>query len=54
MTRTEMGLVTDRSSLSVTGEQRLLTPEEEKEGQALDDFVKKFHDQKQKEEKHDK
>ncbi len=54
MTRTEMGLVTDRSSLSVTGEQRLLTPEEEKEGQALDDFVKKFHDQKRKEEKHDK
>ena len=53
MTRTEMGLVTDRSSLSVTGEQRLLTPEEEKEGQALDDFVKKFHDQKRKEEKHD-
>lgn len=46
MTRTEMGLVTDRSSLSVTGEQRLLTPEEEKEGQALDDFVKKFHEQK--------
>jgi len=54
MTRTEMGLVTDRSSLSVTGEQRLLTPEEEKEGQALDDIVKKFHDQKRKEEKHDK
>ena len=54
MTRTEMGLVTDRSSLSVTGEQRLLTPEEEKEGQALDDFVKKFHEQKRKEEKHDK
>ena len=54
MTRTEMGLVTDRSSLSVTGEQRLLTPEEEKEGQALDDFVKKFHEHKRKEEKHDK
>lgn len=49
MTRTEMGLVTDRSSLSVTGEQRLLTPEEEKEGQALDDFVKKFQEQKRKE-----
>lgn len=54
MTRTEMGLVTDRSSLSVIGEQRLLTPEEEKEGQALDDFVKRFHEQKRKEERHDK
>ena len=53
MTRTEMGLVTDRSSLSVTGEQRLLTPEEEKEGQALDDFVKKFQEQKRKEVKND-
>ncbi len=52
MTRTEMGLVTDRSSLSVTGEQRLLTPEEEKEGQALDDFVKKFQEQKRKEVSH--
>ncbi len=52
MTRTEMGLVTDRSSLSVTGEQRLLTPEEEREGQALDDFVKKFHEQKRKEIEH--
>jgi len=49
MTRTEMGLVTDRSSVSVTGEQRLLTPEEEAEGKALDEFVKKFHNQKRKE-----
>lgn len=49
MTRTEMGLVTDRSSLSVTGEQRLLTPEEEKEGRALDNFVKQFQEQKRKE-----
>ncbi len=53
MTRTEMGLVTDRSSLSVTGEQRLLTPEEEKEGQDLDNFVKKFQEQKRKEINHD-
>ncbi|MGI5826575.1 MAG: hypothetical protein ACOX50_04165 [Patescibacteria group bacterium] len=50
MMRTEMGLVTDRSSVSVTGEQRLLTPEEEAEGKALDEFVKKFHKQKGKEE----
>lgn len=50
MMRTEMGLVTDRSSVSVTGEQRLLTPEEEAEGKALDEFVKKFHNQKRKEE----
>lgn len=49
MTRTEMGLVTDRSSVSLTGEQRLLTPEEEVEGRALDEFVKKFHNQKRKE-----
>jgi len=49
MTRTEMGLVTDRSSVSVTGEQRLLTPEEEAEGKTLDEFVKKFHNQKRKE-----
>lgn len=49
MTRTEMGLVTDRSSVSVTGEQRLLTAEEEAEGKALDEFVKKFHNQKRKE-----
>lgn len=48
MMRTEMGLVTDRSSVSVTGEQRLLTPEEEAEGKALDEFVKKFHNQKRK------
>lgn len=48
MTRTKMGLVTDRSSVSVTGEQRLLTPEEEAEGKALDEFVKKFHNQKRK------
>lgn len=49
MTRTEMGLVTDRSSLSITGEQRLLTPEEEAEGKALDDLIKTFHEHKRKE-----
>ncbi|MFA5933411.1 MAG: hypothetical protein WC826_05090 [Microgenomates group bacterium] len=49
MTRTEMGLVTDRSSLNITGEQRLLTPEEEAEGKALDDLIKTFHERKKKE-----
>jgi hypothetical protein len=54
MMRTEMGLVTDRSAVSVTGEQRLLTPEEEADGKTLDEFVKKFHNQKQKEVDHGK
>ena len=49
MTRTEMGLVTDRSAVSVTGEQRLLTPEEEAEGKALDALIKNFHGRKRKE-----
>lgn len=49
MVRTEMGLVTDRSSVNLTGEQRLLTPEEEAKGKALDEFVKKFHNQEGKE-----
>jgi hypothetical protein len=49
MTRTEMGLVTDRSSVKLTGEQRLLTPEEEAEGRALDDLIKTFHERKKKE-----
>ncbi len=49
MTRTEMGLVTDRSSLNITGEQRLLTPEEEAEGKALDDLIKVFHERNRKE-----
>lgn len=48
MTRTEMGLVTDRSAVSVTGEQRLLTPEEEFEGKALDALIKSFHEGKRK------
>lgn len=49
MTRTEMGLVTDRSSVNVTGEQRLLTPDEEAEGKALDALIKNFHGCKRKE-----
>lgn len=49
MTRTEMGLVTDRSAVKVTGEQRLLTPEEEAEGKALDALIKTFHERKRKE-----
>lgn len=49
MMRTEMGLVTDKSSVSITGEQRLLTPEEEAEGKALDALIKSFHKCKKKE-----
>lgn len=49
MTRTEMGLVTDRSAVKVTGEQRLLTPDEEAEGKAIDSLIKNFHERKRKE-----
>ncbi len=48
MTRTEMGLITDKSSLSITSEQRLLTPEEEAEGKAIDELIKTFHEHKRK------